>query len=102
MDGGGHVDRPTGQEAREERGPPEQQSGSADDGHAPEDGKVVELLPVGPAAVVGTRALPHKPFEGAAKLLPVAAVEKHALRAGEEPAPRQPAGAALAAHVPQV
>ena len=42
----------TRQKAGEEDREPEHQSGRADDGDAPEHGEVVELLPVGPAAVV--------------------------------------------------
>ena len=46
-------------------GPPEHHSGSADHGHAPEHGEVIEFFPIGPAAVFRPRAFAHEPFDGA-------------------------------------
>ncbi len=53
VDDGRDVDRPAGQEAGEELGEPEHQTGGADDEVAPEDREVVEFLPVGESTIVG-------------------------------------------------
>ena len=56
VDDRGDVDRPAREDQGEDLGEPQAQARAADDRHAPEDGEVVELLPVGPAAVLGSLA----------------------------------------------
>jgi hypothetical protein len=53
---------PARQEAREKFREPHDQPRGADDGHAPEHGEVIELLPIRPAVELRLRAFAEEPF----------------------------------------
>ena len=83
MHNSGHIDNPARQKQREEFGEPEHQTGRSDHADAPEDSEIIELLPVCPAPVLGTRTGTDKPFDRTDKLPAVLAVKHHRLRPEE-------------------
>src|SRR5664279_1331362 len=72
VDDGGHVDERAWQKPGEEDREPKRQPGGADDHNPPKHGKVIELLPVGPTPVLGSRSPAEEPLYSAYKLLSVA------------------------------
>src|ERR1039457_7165821 len=81
---------------------PKEQSRAADYCHPPEYSEVVELLPIRPAPVLRARSAAQEPFQRPAELLPVAPLEQHALRAGQEVPPALAAPPPLPHQVAQV
>ena len=74
------VDRPARQEAREEFREPHDQPGEADDGHAPEHGEVIKLLPIRPAVELRFRAFAEEPFVVVHQIMPVLQRGHHRVR----------------------
>src|ERR1039458_7937536 len=102
MDGGGHVHHPSRHYPGEDLREPKEQSRAADYCHPPEYREVVELLPIRPAPVLRARPAAQEPFQRPAELLPVAPLEQHALRAGQELPPALAAPPPLPHQVAQV
>src|ERR1017187_7325766 len=71
VDDGGHVDEWARQKAGEENRKPKRQPGGANDHDPPKHGKVIELLPVGPAPVLRPWPTTDKPLHRAYELLSV-------------------------------
>ena len=74
----------------------------ADDRHAPEHREVVELLPVGAAAVLRPRAEAEEPLDGLHELLDVAGREQQSSRSHEDVQPGHAPGLLAVQHVPEV
>src|SRR5215471_6576799 len=66
-----HVNQPARQKTREEGGKPHDQTGGADDEHAPKDGEVIEFLPIGPAIELGLGTLTEEPLVMGHEIAPV-------------------------------
>ena len=71
------IERPAGQEVRKEGREPHGVSGEADDHHAPENGPVVEFLPVGVALELRLGTEAEEPAEVAEEVLHVFPVGDH-------------------------
>ncbi len=97
VDDRGHVDRPARHQVGEQLRKPQHQTGRADHGDPPEDGEVVELLPVGVAAVIRPRAESEEPLDGLDEFCQVATIEDDGIRSGDELEPGLSCGL-LAAH----
>src|SRR3989304_5779926 len=69
-------------------GNPRQRAGRADHRDAPEYREVVELLPVGPAAVLRTRPDSEEPLDGPHEVGEVFPTEHHRLRPEQQGLPR--------------
>jgi len=77
----GDIDNPAWHEFGKEQGEPHDQAGGPDHGNAPEDGEVVELLPIGPAVELRAGSLAEKPFLVRDKLAPVIQIRNHGIGA---------------------
>lgn len=84
MDDRRDVDQPAREEPGEELRKPEREPRRSDDRDSPENGEIVELFPIRPAAVARPGALPQEPFQGSFEFLPIPWCRKHRLGPEED------------------
>ena len=84
VDDRGHVDEPPRQHIGEQLGEPKNEPTETDHADTPENGEIIELLPVGPTTVLRPVALVQEPLHRLDEFHAVPPVEHHPTRAENE------------------